>query len=252
MINIKNSTEIYLTKIPFIEEIPINESLDLILENQSESIEVIRKALNTIEIVIKEIIEKIKTNKKVRIIYAGAGTSARIGVQDGVELYPTFGWPKDQVGFVIAGGLSALTNSIENAEDDENDAINQVELMKIDKNDIVIGIAASGNTPFTKKVLEKSKVNGALTIAISNNPYGNILSKTDLNIILDTGGEILTGSTRLKAGTSQKICLNLISTIVMAKLGFVKKNLMSNLIANNKKLRIRQIEINKVINEVKV
>lgn len=240
-------TEKILKNIPFIEEVSVREGLALLLDNQFHAFDVIKHKLDEIETVIDCITNKIRNGKNIRIIYAGAGTSARIGVQDGVELYPTFGWPLDQIAFIIAGGLSALTSSIENAEDDENDAIKQVKLVGVNHKDIVIGIAASGNTPFTKKVLERSRLNGALTIAISNNPKGTILTNAHYNIILDTGGEILTGSTRLKAGTSQKICLNLISTIVMAKLGFIKKNMMSNLVANNKKLRIRHKEIKKAM-----
>ncbi len=245
-------TEKLIENIPFIEEISINEALNLLLLSQSEVTAVIKKNLIDIEIVINKIINHIKINKKARIIYTGAGTSARIGVQDGAELFPTFGWPKEQVAFIIAGGLSALTNSIENAEDDEDDATKQVEQIALNTNDIVIGVAASGNTPFTLKVLEQAKLKGALTISISNNPFGKMMLKNHLQIILDSGGEILAGSTRLKAGTCQKVCLNLISTIVMARLGFVKKNMMSNMIPTNHKLRIRQIEIKKTINNIKL
>lgn len=157
-------TEKFLKNVPFIEQVHIKDGLAILLENQSQAFDVIRNKLDDIETVTNCIINKIKTHSKARIIYAGAGTSARIGVQDGVELYPTFGWPTDQVAFIIAGGLSALTRSKENSEDDENDAEFQVKTTNINQNDIVIGLAASGNTPFTKKVIEISKLNGALTI----------------------------------------------------------------------------------------
>ena len=130
----------------------------------------------------------------------------RIGVQDGAELYPTFGWPKSRFDFIIAGGKEALTESIEDAEDNQIAAEELCKKKNISKNDIIIGISASGNTPYFKKViLEASKV-GALTIGISNNPLGEMLKYSNFNIILDTKYEIVAGSTRLKAGTSQKVC----------------------------------------------
>ena len=120
------------------------------------------------------------------LIYVGAGTSARIGVQDGVELFPTFNWPKERLDFIIAGGTNALLNAIENAEDDTSTAEKIVVDKLISREDVVIGIAASGNTPFTCKVLEKAKNQNALTIAISNNPNGKILKYCDYKIILNT------------------------------------------------------------------
>ena len=124
------------------------------------------------------------------MIYVGAGTSARIGVQDGVELFPTFNWPKSRLDFIIAGGNKAILNAVENAEDDIIQAKKAVLEKLINSQDVVIGLAASGNTPFTCKVLEEAKKRGALTIAISNNPKGKLLNFGKCNIILDTKEEV--------------------------------------------------------------
>ena len=132
-----------------------------------------------------------------------------------------------------------MIKPVENAEDNIDEVSDIIHEMEIKKNDVVFGIAASGNTPFTCKILELSKAN-AFTIAISNNLKGKILKYGDINIILNTKEEIIAGSTRLKAGTAQKVCLNIISSMVMTKLGYVKNGRMSNLIATNKKLKIRK------------
>ena len=180
-----------------------------------------------------------------RIIYAGAGTSGRIGLQDGVELFPTFNWPRDRLDYIIAGGNQAILSAIENAEDDVVSAKEIIRKKVINNTDIIIGIAASGNTPFTCKVLEEAFKKDALTIAISNNPDGKILKFGKINIVLDTKEEVIAGSTRLKAGTAQKICLNTISTMVMVNMGKVKNGMMSNMVPTNEKLRKRKINIEK-------
>ena len=183
-------------------------------------------------------------NASGRIIYAGAGTSARIGLQDGVELLPTFNWPKERVDFIIAGGNEAILNAVENAEDDMMEATKDTSKKLINSEDVVIGLAVSGNTPYTCKVLEESNKKGALTIAISNNPKGEILNFGQCQIILNTREEVISGSTRLKAGTAQKICLNIISSMVMAKMGRVKNGIMSHMVPTNEKLRQRKLRIN--------
>ena len=233
----------------FLKTLPIDrlndaEALKLMINEQINAGLCIKKILPEINKVVVAIYNQIRSSKHGRIIYSGAGTSGRIGVQDGAELYPTFGWPKERFKFIIAGSNEALIKSVENAEDNITDAKKQVKQIDISKFDIVIGLAASGNTPFTCKVLELAKRKGALTVAISNNPDGNILTFGTYKIIINTQQEVIAGSTRLKAGTSQKICLNLISSLVMIKLGYVKNGNMINLIPNNKKLRDRKLMIN--------
>jgi N-acetylmuramic acid 6-phosphate etherase len=223
------------------------DALKTMLRSQSETIEIVEKNLEKIEEIVELIFLKLKESKFGRIIYVGAGTSARIAVQDGVELFPTFGWPKTRVEFLIAGSLNALTQSIEGAEDDEIQAEKDVLEKLIKSNDVVIGVAASSNTPYTVSVIKKCQSLGALTVGIGNNINGKLQYFAEHSITLNTGPEIIAGSTRLKAGTAQKICLNLISSMVMVKMGFVKNGLMINLVPNNKKLLKRKAKIDKIL-----
>ena len=174
-----------------------------------------------------------------RIVYAGAGTSGRIGVQDGSELPPTFDWPADRVVFAMAGGLDALVRSAEGAEDNEAAGAQAMADAKIGANDVVIGIAASGTTPFTIGALRASSAAGAVTIAVANNPDAPLFEVARHRILADTGSEVIAGSTRMKAGTAQKIVLNLFSTAVMVKMGRVYRGLMVDMRARNAKLRRR-------------
>lgn len=174
-----------------------------------------------------------------RIVYAGAGTSGRIAVQDGSELLPTFDWPADRVVFAMAGGLDALVRSVEGAEDDVAAGAQAMAEAKIGANDVVIGIAASGTTPYTIGALRAAGAAGAVTIAIANNPGAPLLEVARHRILVDTGGEVIAGSTRMKAGTAQKIVLNLISTAVMVRLGRIYRGLMVDMRASNAKLRRR-------------
>jgi N-acetylmuramic acid 6-phosphate etherase len=173
------------------------------------------------------------------LVYCGAGTSARIGVQDGAELLPTFNWPADKVAFVIAGGEKALLRAVENAEDSAEDGSSQITQLRVGSDDVVLGIAASGNTPFTVAAVETARRQGALTIGIANNAGSRLLSASDHPILIETGAEAVAGSTRLKAGTAQKIVLNLLSTAVMIQLGRVYRGLMVDMRPTNAKLRQR-------------
>ena len=214
----------------------------MIKEHRRASLDVF-KAAKSIEIATDKIYQHLNLNPKGRLIYVGAGTSGRIGVQDGVELLPTFSWPKSRLDYFIAGGNAALLNSIENAEDDILEATKIVLTKSINSDDVIIGLAASGNTPFTCKVLEEANKKNALTVAISNNPSGKLLEFGKCQIILDTKEELIAGSTRLKAGTAQKICLNIISSLVMVKMGRVENGKMSHMLPTNQKLRDRRLRI---------
>ena len=152
----------------------------------------------------------------------------------------------ERLGFLIAGGEQALMKSVENSEDDIKKAAEDTNSLKIKKSDVVIGISASGNTPYTCEVLKKSKLKQALTICITNNQNAEIIKYSDFCLILNTNQEVIAGSTRLKAGTAQKVCLNILSSMVMIKLGKVKNGMMINMIANNEKLRKRKLEISNV------
>jgi N-acetylmuramic acid 6-phosphate etherase len=176
-----------------------------------------------------------------RIVYVGAGTSGRIGVQDGTELPPTYGWPSDRLVFAMAGGLGALVQSVEGAEDNEAEGARAMREANIGANDVVIGIAASGTTPYTVGALHAATAAGAVTIAVANNPRAPLLEAARHPILAMTGTEVIAGSTRMKAGTAQKIVLNLFSTAVMVKMGRVYRGLMVHMRASNSKLRRRAV-----------
>ncbi|MFL5096164.1 MAG: N-acetylmuramic acid 6-phosphate etherase, partial [Xanthobacteraceae bacterium] len=174
-----------------------------------------------------------------RLVYAGAGTSGRLAVQDGAELMPTFSWPEERLLLLMAGGKDALLQSVEGAEDEVEHAARLVRQHGIGPEDVLIGVAASGTTPFTLSCLREAKGRGALTIGIANNPGTPILEEADHPIWLDTGPEPIAGSTRMKAGTAQRIALNLLSSLLMILLGRVYDGLMVDVQAVNQKLKRR-------------
>ena len=248
MSNIPITEQIYTSK-KQIDHLGNVEAFNIILKDQLSFYQAIKKNKNIILKLVNFLTKHLSDYKNSRLVYCGAGTSGRIGVQDGVELPPTFGWSYERIDFIIAGGEKALLKSIENSVDDIEQAKFLFKKKKITQFDIVICIAASGNTIFTNEILELCKQKKVKTIAISNNPKGKILKKADYKIILDTKQEVIAGSTRLKAGTAQKICLNLISTLVMTNLGHVRDGMMINLKPNNKKLRDRLKRIKNSLDE---
>jgi N-acetylmuramic acid 6-phosphate etherase len=178
-----------------------------------------------------------------RLAYAGAGTSARIAVQDGSELPPTFDWPEQRILFLLAGGEHALLHAVEGAEDDRDDAVRQVSTAMLGPQDVLIALAASGRTPFTLAALSAAREAGALTIGVSNAPDAALLVACEIPILVPTGAEVVAGSTRMKAGTAQKVVLNMISTGVMIRLGRVHSGLMVDMRPLNAKLRQRAAEM---------
>jgi N-acetylmuramic acid 6-phosphate etherase len=174
-----------------------------------------------------------------RIVYVGAGTSARVAVQDGAELMPTFAWPSERVRFIVAGGDSAFVTSIEGAEDDVDDAVTQIDAARLTQHDVVIAVAASGTTPFTVAALQQAGSFGAVTIGVANNPGTALLASAKFPILIETGRELIAGSTRMKAGTAQKVVLNLISSGIMLRLGRVYRGMMVNMQPTNAKLKRR-------------
>lgn len=231
-----------------IDEIEINEAINLMIENNIEGIKALEGSIKEISLAVEDIYKKLSKTKTGRLVYVGAGTSGRIGVQDGSELYPTFNWPLNRFDYMLAGGYEALTKSIERAEDDIIEAKKIFQLKKISSKDVVIGLSASSRTPFTIEIIKLSKKIGALTIGIGNNVDGKLQKISDIPITLNTGREVIAGSTRLKAGTSQKVCLNIISSLVMVKFNKVRKGLMIELVENNEKLKKRKKLINNLIN----
>jgi N-acetylmuramic acid 6-phosphate etherase len=174
-----------------------------------------------------------------RLIYAGTGTSGRLGVLDASECPPTFGVSGDLVRGIIAGGYDALHRSVEAAEDDPNQAARDLQSFNASSADVVVGISASGNTPYTLGAVEFAKSIGAGTVAVTCNPDSQMAAAADVSIAVAVGPEAIAGSSRMKAGTAQKMILNMLSTASMIKLGLVYSNLMSNLKATNEKLRRR-------------
>lgn len=178
-----------------------------------------------------------------RLIYIGAGTSGRIAALDAAECPPTFSTPPDWVQAVIAGGSKAIVQAVEGAEDDPEKGAADMKARKVSAKDLLIGIAASGKTPYTQGALEYGKAKGAKTVAIVAAPNSPIAKIADVTIETAVGPEIITGSTRMKAGTAQKLVLNMISTVTMIRLGMTYSNWMINVSMTNAKLRERGVNI---------
>jgi N-acetylmuramic acid 6-phosphate etherase len=192
---------------------------EAMIEGQFTAVAAVRAA--TFALVEAALAAEARLRNRGRLVYVGAGTSGRLAVQDGAELIPTFSWPQDRLLLLIAGGKDALLRSVEGAEDGVDQAIRLVQQHEIGANDVLIAVAASGTTPFTLSCLREARRRGALTIGIANNRGTPILEEADYPIWLDTGAEPIAGSTRMKAGTAQRITLNVFSSVVMILLGRV-------------------------------
>jgi N-acetylmuramic acid 6-phosphate etherase len=210
------------------------EILDALIEAQFAAVAATRDARLSLERAALAMEGRLRYRG--RLVYAGAGTSGRLAVQDGAELMPTFSWPAERLVLLMAGGRDALLRSVEGAEDEVVCAERLVQEHVIDNKDVLIAVAASGTTPFTLTCLREAKRRGALTIGIANNDGTPLLKEADQPIFLDTGAEPIAGSTRLKAGTAQKIALNLLSSLLMIRLGRVYDGLMVDVQAVNEKL----------------
>jgi N-acetylmuramic acid 6-phosphate etherase len=237
----KDKSAVSITESPSrfqnLEELSVMELISGINKEDSSVHAAVREVLPQIERLITCIVDRMK--KGGRVFYLGAGTSGRLGVLDASELPPTYGVPPDIVIGLIAGGDVALRKSVENAEDDPNRAWEELQGFAINTTDTVIGIAASGTTPYVVGGIQKARENGILTGCITCNP-GSLLAKAaEYPVEAIAGPEFVTGSTRMKAGTAQKMILNIISTTLMIKLGKVKGNKMVNMQLTNKKLVAR-------------
>ena len=208
-----------------------------LLNSQNNAINAIANIIPDLSTAVEQSVTRLKNGG--RLVYVGAGTSGRLGILDGSELLPTFGFPSERVIRIIAGGDTALINAVEGAEDSIDNGRDDILSHTITENDVVIGIAASGRTPYTISAIKTAKDMGAYTIGIANNQGAELLSCGNIGLFLDTGAEPLAGSTRLVAGTSQKIILNIFSTAVMAQLGHVYQGLMVDVLATNIKLKKR-------------
>jgi N-acetylmuramic acid 6-phosphate etherase len=218
-----------------IDSWPDDRILDALIEGQERAIAAVRSALPAISRAAAAVAERLARGG--RLFYAGAGTSIRIGVQDGSELPATFGMPEERLAYLIAGGRAAMFETLADAEDDEADGAHQADACE--PGDVLVAIAASGSTPFTIAAARRARERGALVIAVVNNPGSRLAAVADIEILLASGAEVIAGSTRMGAGTAQKAALNLLSTLTHIRLGAVHDGLMVNVEAGNTKLRQR-------------
>ncbi len=225
------------------------EILETILEAQCLGLAAIKPIIPALSQAAAAIAERLRRPAG-RLAYAGAGTSARLAVIDGTELTPTFGWPAERTRFLIAGGPAALTRSVEGAEDDETAGATACTEAALGPDDALIAVAASGRTPYTLAACRAARAAGALTIGLANNPGAPLLTIAEHPLLADTGPEVISGSTRLKAGTAQKAVLNMLSTLVMVRLGKVYDGLMVDVAPTNDKLRARALRMVCEITEV--
>lgn len=220
----------------------ISEILEIINAEDSLVAGIVHNALPSIGQAVEAAIESLSSEKG-RVIYIGAGTSGRLGVMDAAELGPTYGITKDKFFAIIAGGYGSMVTASEKAEDDISDGINAMIQNNISSNDTVVGISASGSTPYVTGALQEARRRGAATVGIACNATGSVLETADIPIALVTGPEVICGSTRMKGGSAQKMCLNMFSTAVMIKLGRVTGNFMTAMKPKNEKLKKRALFI---------
>ncbi|MGC8889983.1 MAG: N-acetylmuramic acid 6-phosphate etherase [bacterium] len=234
-------TEDYNESAANLDMLPTIEMVKIMNEEDKKVAFAIEKVISDIARAIDIIVERFKLGG--RLIYVGSGTSGRLGILDAAECYPTFGVPPDMVKAIIAGGEKAITFPVEYAEDDIVQGREEIKAIGVSERDVVVGITASGTTPFVIGALEEAHRLGASTILITNNYGSSVKSIVDVAIEIDTGPEVIAGSTRLKAGTSQKMVLNMLSTLSMVRLGKVYGNIMVDLKPTNKKLVNRAVSI---------
>lgn len=224
-----------------LEKMSVNELLVNMNREDRTVPNAVEKAIPQIEKLVQAIVQKMQNGG--RLFYIGAGTSGRLGVLDASECPPTYGVPKDLIIGIIAGGDTALRNSVEAAEDNHQQAWNDLKAFDVNVPDIVVGIAASGTTPYVIEGLKKCRSEGIATACITCNPQSLLAEVSDFPVEIVTGPEFVTGSTRMKAGTAQKLALNMISTSVMIQMGRVLDNIMVDMQLSNHKLIDRGIKM---------
>jgi N-acetylmuramic acid 6-phosphate etherase len=220
-----------------IDKLPTLEVLQLMNEEDARVAEAVARALPFVAQAVKGIVERLA--KGGHLFYVGTGTSGRLGVLDAAECPPTFGVAPNLVQGIIAGGYDACYRAVEASEDDKAAGVRDIRAREVSAKDAVVGIAASGTTPYTIGALDEARAQGAFTVALTASPNSPITRAADVSIETVVGPEVITGSTRLKAGTAHKMVLNMLSTAAMIRLGYVSGNRMSNLQSRNDKLRQR-------------
>jgi len=224
-----------------LSSLPVREIIRLMNDEDALVAQAISLVLPDVERAIEGIVSRIRTGG--RLFYIGTGTSGRLGVLDAAECPPTFGVSPDLVQAVIAGGYEACYRAVEASEDDADAGGKDLQARGFTKQDVLVGIAASGRTPYTVGAVNHARRCGAFTIAISCVPQSAITEAAEVSIVPVVGPEVVAGSTRLKAGTAQKLVLNMLSTATMVRLGYVSGNRMTNVLPRNSKLRARAIRI---------
>jgi N-acetylmuramic acid 6-phosphate etherase len=226
-----------------LDSLPVRKAIALMLDEDRKIPEAILKEASKIERVVQLIAQSFRRGG--RLFYVGAGTSGRLGVLDASECPPTFRTPPDLVQGIIAGGQRALWEAVEGAEDSSDAGAHAIQFRGVSRKDVVIGIAASGRTPFVWGAIAEAKRRGARTVLVTFNPRVKIPLRQRPSILIapNVGPEILTGSTRLKAGTATKLILNIFTTLAMVRIGKVLSNLMIDVKASNTKLRDRAARI---------
>jgi len=235
------NTETPATQHASLDQYPTAELVGVLVDDQFRAVEAVRAAGSRIATAVGAALPRMEAGG--RLLYVGAGTSGRLGVLDSVELYPTFSWPRERAVALLAGGKDAMFVAVEGAEDDADQGAADIGRVGVGANDVVLLLAASGATPYVLGALRAARAAGALTIGFANNPDAPVTREAEIGITLDTGAEAISGSTRLKAGTSQKIALNTFSSALMVRLNKVYGNLMVDLKATNAKLVRRAIRL---------
>jgi N-acetylmuramic acid 6-phosphate etherase len=224
-----------------IDRLPTLEALWIINSEDKKVAEAVEKVLPAIARAVEGVVERLERGG--RLFYIGTGTSGRLGVLDAAECPPTFGVAPDMVQGIIAGGYEACYRPVEASEDDREAGAKDLQDRGFNENDAVVGIAASGRTPYTIGAVQYAREIGALTICIACNENTELASAVEIAIEPIVGPEVIAGSTRLKSGTAQKLVLNMLSTMTMVRLGYVTGNRMTNLMTRNTKLRQRALGI---------
>jgi len=232
------ATELANPRTEGLDRLPTREMLERINDEDATVAGAVRTALPRIAEAVDLVAERLRRPDG-RLVYVGAGTSGRLGCLDAAECLPTFGVPPEKVFGIIAGGERALLRAVEGAEDDAAAGAEAMEAAGIGPDDVVVGISASGGAPYVRAALRRARARGAATVAVANTPDPPIAQEADVAIVAVTGPEVLQGSTRLKAGTAQKLVLNLLSTGAMIRIGKTYGNRMVDVQATNAKLRAR-------------
>lgn len=236
-----SATEAFDPRLEGLDSWPAVSVLDALYEGQLSAVAAVRPALPALAEAAEAAVPRLRAGG--RLVYAGAGTSGRLGVQDGAELTPTFDWPQARLVLLLAGGREALLGAVEDAEDDAGAGRAAVGAHSVGGGDVVVAIAASGRTPYTVAVAEEAGARGALVVGIAGVAGSALLRASAHPVLIETGAEAVAGSTRMKAGTAQKVALTMFSTLLMVRLGRVWRGRMVDMQARNGKLRARAVRM---------